>query len=172
MFKFIVFVIISCISSYAVHELPKFYSIEKNNMIEINEKVKVEMPIMHLDIPKLDISKDIYDKNSKLNDIDKNVIIMNDSDYPGEKKGMVIIGGHSGYGPLAFFTNLKNLKINDKVYITYKNIKYTYKVVNIYLDSKDGSISINNINEKNKLFLYTCNPQDKANYLVIDCEQI
>ena len=31
--------------------------------------------------------------------------------------------------------------------------------------NKDGSIRISNVNKKNKLFLYTCNPNDKNNYL-------
>ena len=126
---------------------------------------------MILEIPKLKFIGKIYNKNSKLNNIDKNIIIMKESDMPDIDGGILIVGGHSGYGKYAYFKNLNKLKIDDEIIINYNDKKYIYKVKDTHLDNKDGSISINNINKKNKLFLYTCNPNDKNNYLVIDCER-
>jgi LPXTG-site transpeptidase (sortase) family protein len=133
------------------------------------KEVISEKSIIEIEIPKIDLKGKIYDKNSKLNNIDKNIIIMNDSDMPSDKNGIVIIGGHSGIGKYAYFKDLNKLKIKDLINIYYKNKKYTYEVVNYYLDKKDGSIRISNYNDVNKLIIYTCNPNDKNNYLVIEC---
>ena len=127
-------------------------------------------PIMNIKIEKIGINNSIYDKGTKENNIDKNVIILEDSDYPDKLYGTVLIGAHSGTGSKAYFKNLNKLKIDDVVIINYLNKKYYYKVIEYHLDSKDGSISINNINKKNKLFLFTCNPNDKNNYLVYNLE--
>lgn len=168
MLKIFSFMIISCLSSYMVYIAKSPNIILNNNNIELNE---IEKELMILEIPKINLKEKIYDKNSKLNDIDKNIIIMNESSMPNEDEGIVIIGGHSGYGKYAYFKDLNKLSINDEIIIYYLNKKYIYKVINYYLDDKDGSISINNLNKKNKLFLYTCNPNDKNNYLVFDCER-
>lgn len=154
------------------------FEIIKTNTIEdektsnddnINKKT-IEKELMIIEIPKINIKNKIYNKNSKLNNIDKNVIIMNESDYPDKDSGIVIIGAHSGIGKYAYFKDLNKIDIGDMVYLFYNNKKFSYKVVNSYLDSKDGFISISNVNNKNKLFLYTCNPKDKENYLVVVCE--
>ena len=49
------------------------------NVIDI-----LEEPIMKLVIPKLNISNNIYEKNSNENNIDKNVVIMNESTLPSD----------------------------------------------------------------------------------------
>jgi LPXTG-site transpeptidase (sortase) family protein len=194
MYKVYSFIIITCISSFLVynidHKQEKIVNniiqediVEEekntyNDIVEIKEEIinkevkKEEKELMTLIIPKINFEGKIYNKNSLLNDIDKNIIIMNESDMPDKESGIVIIGGHSGYGKYAYFKNLNKLDINDEIIINYLGNKYIYHVVNFHLDFKDGSISINNNNNnKNKLFLFTCNPNDKNNYLVYDCER-
>ena len=192
MYKLYSFIVISCISSFLVYNcninnnenkiIKNEEIIEKPNIVIeeiniVNEEKKIEKVIveeekelMTLTIPKINFKGKIYNKNSKLNNIDKNIIIMNESNMPDEEEGIIIIGGHSGYGKYAYFKDLNKLDINDEVIINYLGNNYTYRVVDYHLDLKDGSISINNINKKNKLFLYTCNPNDKNNYLVYVCE--
>ena len=122
-----------------------------------------EIPLMYIDIPKIGVYEEIYDKTSSNNDIDKHVIIMKESSYPGENND-VIIGAHSGSGPLAYFKDLDKLEIGDQITIDYKNNKYLYIVNNIHKDDKNGSIKIR---ENNGLTLFTCYPGDKDNYLII-----
>ncbi len=143
-----------------------------DTMVNIAYKIEYkEEPIMMLEIPKITFKGYIYNIDSKLNDIDKNIVIMNDSDMPDENNSLLIIGGHSGYGKYAYFNNLKKLEINDEVLLTYKNKKYRYKIINYYLDTKDGSIVVNNYKDKNIVILYTCYI-DKKNYLVYVGEMI
>ena len=166
MVKLVYFVLFSCFSSIVVYDSTSYMNMINKSKIKTEV---VEKSIMKIEIPKIKLEGKIYNKNSKLNNIDKNIIVMKDSDMPSDDNGIVIIGGHSGIGKYAYFKNLNKLKIKDKVYIYYKNKKYTYEVVNYYLDNKDGSIRISNYNNINKLFIYTCNPNDKKNYLIIEC---
>lgn len=126
-----------------------------------------EKPIMNIKIDKLNINNDIYEKGSINNNIDKNVIILDDSDYPDKKGGTVLIGAHSGYGKEAYFKNLDKLRIGDIIKLTYKNKLYKYKIDNISKDNKDGKIRLEYKNNKNRLILYTCYPHDKNNYLLV-----
>lgn len=142
-----------------------------SNIYKQHENIKstyisIEKPIMTLTIPSIGVKNSIYSKNSKKNNIDKNVIIMNESSLPNEEKGNVILGAHSGSGPLAYFKNFDKLKINDEIFIEYENQNYKYIIKSIYDDNKDGKIRIIN-NDIDILTLYTCKPNDKNNYLII-----
>ncbi len=192
MYKFYTFIVISCISSFLVYNFSNKQEVVKEKIKEeikqeeslsndikedvsdikkISFEIEEEKELFTLEIPKIKLKQNVYNKNSILNDIEKNVIIMKESNLPDEENGIVIIGAHSGYGKYAYFKNLNKIDINDEIIIHYNNKDYIYKVIEYHLDSKDGSISINNFNKKNKLFLYTCNPNDKNNYLVYDCER-
>ena len=162
MFKIIIFLFATYISRSALL-IPSNIVINK----EVDIPIVEEKELMILNIPSINFVGKIYDKNSSLNDIDKNIIILNDSDLPSDKNGIVLIGGHSGIGKYAYFKELNKVKIGDLLIINYSNNKYTYEVNNYYLEDKDGNIRINNYNSLSKLILYTCNPNDKKHYLVI-----
>ncbi len=168
MYKMLAFFFLSCCSSFVVYTS----SIINYNQLKDNKIVKEEQALMILEIPKINFKGKIYNKGSSLNNIDKNIIIMDESDMPDETGGILIIGGHSGYGKYAYFKNLNKLTIDDIIYVHYQGIVYSYKVVEYHLDQKDGSIAISNFNKKNKLFLYTCNPNDKNNYLIYVSERV
>ncbi len=132
------------------------------------EEIKpVEKEIMTIQIEKINLKRKIYAKDSKLNNIDKNVIIMKESDYPDENFSTVILGAHSGTGDIAFFKDLNKLSKGDVIVITYKNKKYKYKVDTLSKDRKDGKLKITYCSNEKRLILYTCYPNDKSNYLVV-----
>ena len=126
-----------------------------------------DTPIMNIKIDKLKINNPIYEKGSINNNIDKNVIILDQSDYPDKQNGTVLIGAHSGTAKESYFKNLNKLVIGDVIKLTYRDKLYTYKVDKISKDNKDGKISINYENKKNRLVLFTCYPKDKNNYLIV-----
>ncbi len=165
-FRKVLYFIVSCLSSYVVY-ISSNINVEPVTIKENNN----DAILMQIKIPSINLSGNIYEKNSKSNDINKNIVLMNESSYPDEDEGVVIIGAHSGIGKIAYFRNLNKLNISDEILIYYDNIQYKYSVKNIYLDVKDGSIIVNNYNKKRKLYLYTCNPGDKSNYLVVVAEQ-
>ena len=130
------------------------------------EKPK-EQEIMTIRIDKIGVENKIYSKKSKSNDIDKNVIILNESDYPDKENGTVLIGAHSGTGSIAYFKRLNELVIDDEIMLVYKDNRYLYKIDNISKDNKDGKIRVDYSIKTNRLILYTCHPDDKGSYLVI-----
>ena len=109
-----------------------------------------------LDIPKINLNRGFYDKGNQYNNISYNVTLLDPSNYPDEKKGNVILVAHSGSSYIGFFKHLYQLAIGDVAYITYKNHKYEYKIVNIYNETKDGDVTIYRNKNKQTLTLVTC----------------
>lgn len=141
----------------------KFYSsniniIEEDGRKEQEESVEevTDEYIGYLNIPKINLTKGFYSKNSVNNDIDKNILVIKESSYPDVDKGNLIIAGHSGNSWKAFFNDLYKLEKGDYAYVTYKNKKYAYKIVNIYKQDKVGTIAIYRNYDKTTLTLVTC----------------
>ena len=130
----------------------------KPNEIKINNVINKKRInyIGYLEIPKISLKKGFVNKNSPYNNVNKNIQILKESDMPNKKNGMVMIAGHSGTGNIAYFKNLYKLNINDIVIIYYNNIKYTYKIIDIYLEDKNGEISVQDNNNFSSIILTTC----------------
>lgn len=126
-----------------------------------------EKEIMTLYIDKINVQNKIYSKDSILNDIDLNVMILPDSDYPDIEKGTVLLGGHSGVGDKAYFQRMTEVELGDLIRLNYDGKEYTYKVDNISKDNKDGKIRIDYSSNETRLIIYTCYPGDKDSYLVL-----
>lgn len=115
-----------------------------------------------LEIPKIGFSKGFYRKESSLNNVKFNIKILDDSSYPDEDKGNTIIIGHSGNYSNSYFGNLYQLVVGDTASITYNDKKYTYQVVNIYTDTKDGTVTVYRDDSKTCLTLITCTKDDES----------
>ena len=124
-----------------------------------------------LEIPKIGFSKGFYPKGSELNDVKFNLKILDVSSYPDEEKGNVIIIGHSGDYSNSYFGNLYQLEVNDTASIDYKGKKYNYKIVNIYNENKDGTVTIYRDETKNCLTLITCTKDDDTKQTVYILER-
>lgn len=125
-----------------------------------------------LEIPKIGFSKGFYKKESSLNNVKFNLKILPQSNYPDEDKGNVIIIGHSGNYNNSYFANLYQLAENDTASIKYNNITYTYKIVNIYTDKKDGTLTIYRDETKNCLTLITCTKDDETSQTIYILELV
>lgn len=129
-------------------------------------------PIGILKINKIGLEQIFYDKYHPKNNIQEHVTIMKESDMPNITNGNFIIGAHSGTGYLAFFNQLYQLQKNDIIEITYNQKEYIYKVDYKYLDDKNGKIKIYRDQNRTTLTLFTCNNNDKKNYLIVIAYQI
>lgn len=145
------------------------------------EKIKEEEPdpldaiapddyIGYLIIPKINLKKGFTRKESIENDVEKNIYLVEGSNYPDQESGNLIIAGHSGSGWKAFFNDLQKLNTNDVAYVTYKNKKYTYKIVNIYKQAKTGKIAIYRNYDKTTLTLITCTNNDSTTQTIYIAE--
>ena len=119
-----------------------------------------------LNIPKIKLKKGLYNKKSHLNDVNKNIKILNESVMPNIENGNLILASHSGTSSISFFKNLDKLSINDDLIIYYEKEKYIYKLVNIYKVNKTGSIEIIRNPNRRTLSLITCDKVDKTKQVV------
>ena len=142
----------------------------RNNEEETVEEEVTDEYIGYLNIPKINLTKGFYSKNSKENDIDKNILVIKESSYPDVEKGNLIIAGHSGNSWRAFFNDLYILSKGDYAYVTYKNKKYAYKIVNIYKQDKVGTIGIYRDYNKTTLTLVTCTNYESTTQTVYIAE--
>ena len=126
------------------------------------QEKKYESYIGILEIPKINFNKGFYKKESSLNNVKFNIKIIPQSDYPDEDKGNVIIIGHSGNYNNSYFRDLYKLELNDTAMIKYNNKIYTYKIVNIYTEAKDGLITVYRDERKSCLTLITCTKDDST----------
>jgi len=143
---------------------------EKQPIEETESSTYTDEYIGYLTIPKINLHKGFVDKRSKENDVEKNIMVVEGSNYPDTDKGNFIIAGHSGTGWKAFFNDLYKLTIEDIVYVTYKGKKYTYKITNIYKQEKTGKIAIYRNYDKTTLTLVTCTNYDDATQTVYIAE--
>lgn len=129
--------------------------------------------IGYLSIPKIDFKKGFTDKNNKFNHVNRNIEVIKESDMPDKDKGNLIIAGHSGQGPIAFFKDLYKLKLNDEAFITYENKEYKYVIKDIYYEEKDGTIKLVRNKNKNTLTLVTCTKDNstKQTVYILELEQ-
>ena len=128
---------------------PEIANININKDEQVSQK---EQPIGKVQIPKINLNKNLYKIGSKLNNVEENVTIL-ESDLPS----IIVLAAHSGTGKNAFFKDLNKLNINDTINLTYTNANYTYNVINIF--------------EQDRLFLTTCS-YNKNKQLIIECKKI
>ena len=157
-----------------------------NEIVNISEEEATNKPIEnqelsgevtneyigYLTIPKINLTKGFLDKRSTENDVEKNILVVEGSNYPDTERGNLILAGHSGTGWKAFFNDLYKLSINDTAYINYKNKKYVYKIVNIYTQPKIGKLAIYRNYDKTTLTLITCTNNDSKTQTVYIAELV
>lgn len=114
-----------------------------------------------LDIDRLNVHRGFVSPDSEFNSVKYNVMVINGSNMPNVKNGNLILAAHRGNLAVAFFNELYRLELNDVASITYNNKKYNYKLVNFYLEDKDGKVTIKRDKNKNILTLITCTKGDK-----------
>lgn len=119
-----------------------------------------------LTISKIDLSQGFFDKSNPDNNVSKNITILQISNYPNEQNGNVILVSHSGSSHIAYFKHLYQLSVGDVAQIEYKGKIYTYKIANIYNETKDGNVTIYRDTSKSTLTMITCTKNDNTKQTV------
>lgn len=148
---------------------------ENNQTEEKKEGLSGEITndyIGYLNIPKINLTKGFLDNRSLENDVEKNILVVEGSNYPDVDKGNFILAGHSGTGWKAFFNDLYKLSAGDTAKITYKDKTYTYQITNIYKQPKTGKLAIYRNYDKTTLTLITCTNNDSTTQTIYIAELI
>lgn len=145
---------------------------ERENSSDTESSENYETYVGQLEIPKINFYKGFYAKESPLNDVKYNIKILEVSDYPTVENGNVIIIGHSGNYSNSYFADLYKLALGDTASVYYNNKKYNYKIVNIYTDAKDGTVTIYRDESKNTMTLITCTKDDDTKQTIYILELV
>lgn len=145
-----------------VYEISEEENTREEIKEEENEGPVTDEYIGYLIIPKINLTKGFVDKRSNENDVEKNILVIEGSNYPDVERGNFILAGHSGTGWKAFFNELYQLELNDTAYVTYKGKKYIYNLVNIYKQPKTGTVAIYRNYDVRTLTLITCTNYDQT----------
>jgi LPXTG-site transpeptidase (sortase) family protein len=125
-----------------------------------------------LEVPRISLKKGFTDIGSKANTVNKNVTVIKGGNYPDIANGNFILAAHSGNSSVAYFKDLYKIQKNDLAVVTYKKVKYTYQVADIYLQPKTGKVAINRNTNKKTLTLITCTQNDNKNQTIYIAELI
>lgn len=123
--------------------------------------------IGNLVIDKINLDMPLYNIESKNNNIEENVTILNESILPPNEKSIIFLAAHSGTSKVSYFNDLDKLKTNDTILLTINNIKNTYQITSIYKQKKNGYIKVNKENT-DQLILTTCDPNNDKYQLIIN----
>ncbi len=163
------------------NEMPEEVNIEDEPVVVEDEKeeekgkennVHQGYYIGYLEIPKVNFYRGFVDVNSPDNNVGKNITIISTSEFPDVENGNFIIAGHSGTGIHSYFKHLWKLKKKDRAIVYYNRVKYTYEIVNIYLQEKTGKIGIYRDYTKNTLTLITCTKDNHKSQTVYIAELV
>ena len=134
---------------------------------KINPVTKSDI-LAQVRIQKINVDEEIYKVSSSSNNVNKHVTILKESILPNDdKNGIIFLAAHSGSGHLAYFKDLDKLQNGDNVIFTYNNVIYTYQVVDVFEEEKDGDIEISKSNSE-QLVLTTCSPHNDDKQLIVD----
>ena len=113
-----------------------------------------------------------YSKTSSLNNVQFNLFVLKESDYPDVVNGNLIIAGHSGNYSNSYFNDLYKLSIDDTVTVHYQGKDYIYKITKIYNEKKTGTVRILRNRNKTSLTLITCTNGDNYHQTIYIAELI
>jgi len=122
--------------------------------------------IGYLEIPKINLKQGFVSPDSKYNNVDMNIQIINPSNYPNVDKGNFILASHSGSSSISYFKHLYKLVRNDLIKVNYNGYRYTYQIVNIYTTPKNGQVPIYRDKNITTITLITCTRNDNTTQTV------
>ena len=141
----------------------------------INEEetsINIDKYEMIIEIPKLNLKKGLYNIDSKYNNINYNIEIIKNSNMANVSNGNLILAGHNGNSTVSYFDNLDTLSKNDNVFIFYKGIKYTYRIINNYEINKNGTYKVLRDSDKTTITLISCKKNTTDKQIVYIGEQV
>ena len=130
-----------------------FLFMDVTSVIETHNNLNEQIPKNGwIEIPAINLKREFVDSGN----VDKNIIIINKSEYPNIHNSLLILAAHSGTGKYTFFNYLYKLEKNDIANIIYDNKQYSYELMYKYNIKKNGRASIYKFSDSKTLALVTC----------------
>ena len=117
-----------------------------------------------INIPKIDLYKEVYKYNNHNNNVNKGIYLVKDYDF-NTLNGSLILASHSGNSDISYFKNLNLLKKNDIVKIFINDRIVYYAVTDKYKINKTGKFKYHDKNAY--LYLITCDKNNNNKQIVV-----
>lgn len=144
-----------------------FFTFTKYKIEKVHEAKKIEELIARhdyyalLEIDRIDLKKELYEKDDSKNNVNQNVLLHQKSVLPSVgKKSNIILAAHSGSGSKAYFKDLYLLKIGDVVKFYYQDKIWIYEIQDIEYQDKTGVLYLKE-DFREMITLITCTKGDK-----------
>lgn len=167
MFKKKKYKIISLLVLIVILLIPIFNS----NIKEINKNKEEKLLVQKitnkeeyyaiLEIPKINLKKEIYSICDKRNNVEKNILVHENSNFPKN----IILASHSGNRSNAYFKDLYKLKIKDDITIYYQNKVYKYIIEEIEEQNKTGNLYLKE-DLSERIILITCTKNNNKTQMI------
>ena len=160
------------ISEVAVSDVGNVTEEIVNQQVSYNSTINYDQYLGVLTIPKIGLKRGFFGLDSRYNNINYNVTLIQGSTMPDVENGNLMLMAHSGTAYISFFAYLYRLGGGDDVYVRYRGQDYHYKIVNIYNVDKTGKVEIIRNYSKTTLTMITCTKDDDFHQTVYIAELI
>lgn len=109
--------------------------------------------MLWLEIPKIELKREVYSMDSPFNHVDYHVEILKESN---QEHQVLFLASHSGRGDNSYFNDLIYLEKGDSIWIFFEGKRYNFFVDDVYLVSKTGYLALEEENLVDVLYLITC----------------
>lgn len=140
-----------------------YYKDLKINNVD-NSNIKLDDYYMIINIPKINLYKDINKIDSIYNDVNLGIELLH------EEEKLIVLASHRGNSYIAYFNNLYKLNMNDVVRLCANKKWREYKVIDKYYIEKNGKARIKRNKGKNTLALITCVKNHPKLQVIYICE--
>lgn len=140
------------------------YSMSNDGEIKNRDEVLFELVI-----PSINLRKKVYTIGSSLNDVDKNVEILDNSNI---NMKLFYLASHSGGGVASYFDKLVYLEIGDIVWLYGNDLELGFVVKDIFYISKNGYFEASYGSDGNVLFLITCSLEYVGKQLIVKADLV
>lgn len=138
------------------------YKIEEENYTAIlEEHLEENNYFAILEIEKIALKRELYEIDSKENNVNKNILVHKKSIFPRNGVSYIILAAHSGNGANAYFKDLYKLKLKDEIKLYYDDAIWTYEIEDIEYQNKTGILYLKEEN-KDMITLITCTKNDSS----------
>lgn len=142
---------------------------EENKLIEDKEGENIDEFLFELVIPSINLKRDVYNIDSSLNNVDKNVEILENSNI---SKKLFYLASHSGGGKASYFDCLIYLEVGDIIWLYGDDFELGFVVKSIFYINKTGYFEASYGIDGNALFLITCSLEYEGKQLIVKADLV
>ena len=134
---------------------------DKEYQIVLQEKEEKQDYYAILEIEKIGFKRELFKIDSKENNVNHNILVHENSIFPGGEVSNLILAAHSGVGSNAYFKDLYKLEKFDEIKLYYQGYLWCYEIEKIEYQDKTGVLYLLE-KDIHMIALSTCTKYDNS----------